>query len=270
MNEKDKLYDKNGQQIFSIYRWFNLENGKIYFGKTERIPEIRKNEHIADAYNTNRDHYHIHDSIKSYGIQKFSFEIIFQCKNHVDLDWAEAYFIKYYNTTNKKNGYNLTYGGDGGKISEQTRIKMSESKLGEKNSFYGKTHTEETRKKLSEQRIGKNIGQDNPFYGKTHTEENRKIMSENIKKQFENLGHPRLGKTFTEKSKNKMSESHKMIQNTKEHAEKVQKFSLEKVNEIKQLYTEGYLQRELAEMFNSNRLTISQVLKNKGAYRFNK
>lgn len=42
MEEKDKLYNQNGEKIYSIYKWTNLKNGKFYFGKTERNPEIRK------------------------------------------------------------------------------------------------------------------------------------------------------------------------------------------------------------------------------------
>lgn len=79
-----------------------------------------------------------------------------------------------------------------------------------------------------------------------------------------------IGCTFTEESKKKISESNKKAANTKEHVEKVQKFSLDKVNEIKKLYSEGYLQRELADVFDSNCVTISSVLNNKKAYRFNK
>lgn len=39
---------------------------------------------------------------------------------------------------------------------EESKNKMREQKLGEKNSFYGKQHTEETRKKMSEAQSGKN------------------------------------------------------------------------------------------------------------------
>ena len=42
--------------------------------------------------------------------------------------------------------------------------------------FKGKHHTEETKKKLSESKIGKYIGKNNPFYGKHHTDETREKM----------------------------------------------------------------------------------------------
>ncbi len=49
---------------------------------------------------------------------------------------------------------------------------------GERNNFYGKHHTEETKKKISEAKKGKGAGEDNPFYGKHHTEEARRKVSE--------------------------------------------------------------------------------------------
>ncbi len=63
------------------------------------------------------------------------------------------------------------------------RRSVSESFKGEKNPFYGKQHSEETRKKISEIRKGKNygpFGENHPMYGKRHSEETRKKMSERI------------------------------------------------------------------------------------------
>lgn len=147
--------------------------------KLKEILKLEKNEHINDALNPNRDHYYIHNSINFYGVENFIFEIIFQCKEIEILNWAENYFIVLNNSINKKVGFNLTFGGDGGKISEETRLKMSKSKLGEKNSFYGKQHSEEIKKHLSEIKTGTNMGEDNHFYGKTHSEQSLMKMKEN-------------------------------------------------------------------------------------------
>lgn len=48
---------------------------------------------------------------------------------------------------------------------------------GELNHFYGKHHTEESKKKISQSRKGKNVGEDHPFYGKHHTEETKQKNS---------------------------------------------------------------------------------------------
>lgn len=73
---------------------------------------------------------------------------------------------------------------------DEFRKKMREVCLGENNPFYGKHHTEETKRKLSEANKGKtrseevkkrlsemNRGEKNHFFGKTHTVEARQKMS---------------------------------------------------------------------------------------------
>lgn len=67
-------------------------------------------------------------------------------------------------------------------VSEETKEKLREYK-GERSSFYGKHHTEETKKRMSESQKGKPglVGENNPFYGKTHTDETKRKMSESAK-----------------------------------------------------------------------------------------
>jgi len=47
----------------------------------------------------------------------------------------------------------------GRKVSSETRKKMSASKMGEKNHFYGKTHTEETKLRVGKSSRGRNVGE---------------------------------------------------------------------------------------------------------------
>lgn len=59
------------------------------------------------------------------------------------------------------NLVNATDGGEGGlgrKPSEETRKKMSEAGVGEKNPFFGKKHSPETRQKISEAKKGHGLG----------------------------------------------------------------------------------------------------------------
>lgn len=67
-------------------------------------------------------------------------------------------------------------------VSEETRKKMSEASVGEKNAMYGKTHTLEVKKKLSD--IGKKLtGEKNPFYGKKHSKKTKEMLSQNAKER---------------------------------------------------------------------------------------
>ena len=70
----------------------------------------------------------------------------------------------------KKGKHNPFYGKH---HTEESKKKISEARKGEKNSFYGKHHTEESKKKISEARKGEK----NPFYGKQLTEEHKKKLS---------------------------------------------------------------------------------------------
>jgi len=56
------------------------------------------------------------------------------------------------------------------------KVNKSKGLPGEKNPFYGKTHSKETIKKILETR-GSYEGEKNPFFGKTHSEKTRKILS---------------------------------------------------------------------------------------------
>jgi len=59
----------------------------------------------------------------------------------------------------------------GKKVSAETRSKMSLSKIGKKNSFFGKKHTEEMKRQLSKNLSGRFAGKNNPFFGRHHTKE---------------------------------------------------------------------------------------------------
>lgn len=77
------------------------------------------------------------------------------------------------------------------------------SKFGEGNPFFNKTHSKETRKKLSDALKGKLVGEKNPFFGKTHTEEAKRksreknrLFRENNKELVEERKLKRLNLTI--------------------------------------------------------------------------
>lgn len=97
----------------------------------------------------------------------------------------------------------------GKSLTDEHKRKLSESHSGENNYWYGKHLSEKHKKKLSRSCKGKIIsketkrkmsestkGNNNPMYGKTHSEESKRKMSEAQK-----------GRIHSHETKQKMSES---------------------------------------------------------------
>jgi group I intron endonuclease len=109
--------------------------------------------------------------INKYGLSSFTCEIRKTFSNKQDaINW-EHKVLRRLKVVGRSEWINANVGkasqNDGRKFSNQTKLKMSLSQIGEKNGFFGKTHTEEARKKISEGN-----------QGRTHTEETKKHLSE--------------------------------------------------------------------------------------------
>lgn len=156
-----------------IYMIKNKKTGQMYIGQSIDI-ERRWKEH-CNGYA--KEYSYIDRAIQK---DNNNFEIIIleELLNNIDtLNKREKYWIKYYNTYINKKHYNLTPGGDfnPSRVPEVAK-KISKSVSGEKNPFYGKKHTKESREKISKNH--KDIsGENNPNYGKKISNEVRKKMS---------------------------------------------------------------------------------------------
>lgn len=153
------------QKVAGIYKIENLINHKVYIGQSLNIYQ-RFRQHIRAKDNT-----YIHRSLRKYGVDNFSFEVI---KETYDLDYWEDMFIRFYKSDISYNGYNLIPGGNtdnwgyvNNLIKEGVIRKPSEyrvfskearRKISEANR--GRVASPELRKKLSE--IQKKIIKDNP------------------------------------------------------------------------------------------------------------
>lgn len=91
-----------------IYLIQNKKTQQKYIGQSNNI-ERRWKEHV---YKKDIKNSRIEYAIKKYGKNNFNFIIIEILPNDKDiLNTREQYWIKYYNTYNDKNHYNLTPGG---------------------------------------------------------------------------------------------------------------------------------------------------------------
>ena len=217
--------NQNIDAIWTVYMHKNKINGKMYIGITSRSPEIRWGNNGSQYTSVKNPCFY--NAIQKYGWDNFEHIILFQNLTEKEAKLKERELISEYHTCvydENKMGYNMTFGGEGllGHVaSEETRRKMSESKRGENNPFYGRHFSEESKKKLSDALKGKMIGENNPFYGQKHTEETKQKLSEYASTRTgdknPNYGnhalagenHPLYGQHLSEETKRKISESRK-------------------------------------------------------------
>lgn len=93
-----------------IYYIKNKTNGKMYIGKSIDIQK-RWKSHKTQLKNGNHVNPHLQSSWDKYGDNAFEFSIIEECACE-ELNDREKYWIQFYDSFN--NGYNLTFGGEGG------------------------------------------------------------------------------------------------------------------------------------------------------------
>lgn len=141
-----------------IIYMYKSPSGKYYIGQTIR-PKFRKNEHVSRAFNGSELPFH--RAIRKYGIDSFEYSILCRitCSNTETLSEIlsnlEQYYIIKYNSK-VPTGYNVTEGGEGNLgivLSEETKYKMSLSKIGHKCSA-------NTKKKMSRWQVGKKLSED--------------------------------------------------------------------------------------------------------------
>ena len=176
---------------YNFYCIENKENGKLYVGLTKRDIETRFREHIRYAL-SNKDLNHdfvmpFYNAIRKYGDHSFSVRLLetIDLPSYKDAEIYEGKLIREHKSMTTENGYNLNHISEDGyrkyvdEVSERIRTNQS----GEKNAFYGKKHSEETRRILSEK--AKNRFTDptkNPRYGYQYTEEDKQRHRESKKK----------------------------------------------------------------------------------------
>lgn len=109
-----------------IYKIRNKINNKIYFGQTiEKGGFDRRYKNNLYEYTHNK---HLKKSINKYGIDNFEIDKEFDIAySKEELDKLEDMYIKIYNTANRKYGYNKQFGGDNGKLSDETKNKISKT-----------------------------------------------------------------------------------------------------------------------------------------------
>ena len=136
---------------YCVYK-HTAPNGKVYIGITRRNPYVRWGQNGIRYKNNN----HFYNAIQKYGWDKIKHEILYDGLDQDTAEFYERYFIFVCDSANCEHGYNNTLGGEHGKMSNHTNEENSRRaklRIGEKNPFYGKKHSEKTRRHLSDVRL---------------------------------------------------------------------------------------------------------------------
>lgn len=197
------------KKVFTVYMHI-APNMKKYIGMT--CKSVKQRWVNGNGYSLQPYFYR---AINKYGWNSFQHIIIADKLTKKEACKLEIDMIKYWNTTDRDEGYNILTGGGTGRygikhtqetiekirksnlgksVSEETKEKLRQVNLGRKftneqkkkisnsisgvkNGFYGKRHTQETIEKIKETLKGQLDGDKNPFYGKHHTDETKLLIS---------------------------------------------------------------------------------------------
>ena len=166
-------------KISGVYKIVNKVNGKYYIGSSSNI--IRRwYRHRTDLNRNKHSNQYLQNAVNKYGLNNFELIIEREFSDNLSMLNKEQNLLNIH--FGKEYCYNLNPG-----VTELN---------GNKNPFYGKHHTEESKKKMGGAVINY-TGKNNPFYGKSHSI----LLKDKIRKQKKELykvkeNHPLYDNTF--------------------------------------------------------------------------
>ena len=217
-----------------IYKITNILNNKIYIGQTNNYRR-RFNEHKSSLRRNKHQNKCLQEDYNKCGFNYFTFELLEQCNTKSEAIDREDYWINYYGGINSSSIYN-----ECDKSGHNTLYKQNQAKAqlnNHKITTQGKLNISKAHKgkKLSQQQINhiKQNAKNNPNYGmknKTHSIESRNKMSLAKKGKYDRSSNPNF------------------------------KYSIQFVNKLRKKVSEGYTYKQLSEIYNLKRSTISYLI----------
>ncbi len=166
--------------MFVIYEHVT-PSGKRYIGQTcQRLNRRWRN---GNGYVRNE---YFHRAIQKYGWENIEHNIICECETLEEANAIEAELIHKYKTNDPAFGYNISGGADG-----------------------KDTVAESTKRKLSIVKKGTFVGCSNPNYGRKHTAEECRLISERLKEYYKGHDSPRKGIKCSKETRARQSASRK-------------------------------------------------------------
>jgi group I intron endonuclease len=107
-----------------IYKITNTSDNKIYIGQTiQQNPKMRWYSHLAEARNGTRSH--LYNSIRKYGVEIFTWEVIDSALSIDELNDKEQYWLEQYKKSHTV--YNVRDAGNNKLHSNESKLKMQKS-----------------------------------------------------------------------------------------------------------------------------------------------
>lgn len=132
-----------------IYITTNNINGKRYIGQ-KKMNRNWKNYLGSGIL--------LQKAFKKYGKENFTKVIIDFAYSKEELDLKESQYIEFFDAVNSNDYYNLQNGGNTCSPTEETKEKIRQAHIGlltgENHPMYGKQHTDESKKKISDSKKG--------------------------------------------------------------------------------------------------------------------
>lgn len=149
---KEELNDKAG-----VYKITCLSNGRFYIGSSKNLYQ-RYIEHRSKLRKNKHHNKELQSDYNTYNINNFKFEVIEYCYEDIRKDREQMYLTLYKDDDRMYNKSTNAYANN--YVDDKTKQKLSEAMKGEKNHFYGKHHTDEAKRKMSEFHKGKFLNEE--------------------------------------------------------------------------------------------------------------
>ena len=141
----DIQYEKEIWEQSGIYMWTS-PSGKKYVGLSKTLGSRHKDFRCASKNRTyTGTHSYIDYAREKYPYKEWKYEVLENCEEDI-LGEREQYWINYYDTTNRRKGYNITIGGIGGNGIPKSAFKkghVTTEKQKQKARITRKKHIEE-------------------------------------------------------------------------------------------------------------------------------
>ena len=169
-----------------VYIIINRYNIKTYVGSSNNI-ERRFIEHRSHLRRGIHGNPHLQNAWNKYGEDKFDFLVLRECPVD-EMEQLEEEFFEVTKCCKRTKGYNIRHTTQRNIVTAETRQRMSDA--GKR-----KIMTPEHRANISRAITGSG----NPFYGRKHSEETKKKISESHKGKltYHNNGHAKAVSQFT-------------------------------------------------------------------------